>query len=246
MLQDIFVSTSSIPTHSYSLWTIRQAQTPSRSFRIHLEWELSPPCTLRCCLRVAVRGGAVRQGRLGVEREPAFGSQGVRIPEDLCLARWDGLCLLCFGAVPQHRCAAETVATAAWSAACCSQRLQNPEARTPVPRLFRTSGCLGETGGQAQPGSAPEVGGCGAVPGAEEFADYVSVLQHSCRWVLRIAPSWRPRGVCASFCLRGQKQVLSSNIISLFLSSCPWFLFQVKIYLWFRKGYFRTVIGVLS
>lgn len=104
---------SYIPTHSYSLWTTRQAQTPSRSFRIHLKWELSPPCSLRSCLRVAVRGGAVRQGRLGVEREPAFGSQGVRILEDLCLARWDGLCLLCFGAVPQHRCAAEIVATAA-------------------------------------------------------------------------------------------------------------------------------------
>lgn len=109
----------------------------------------SPPWTLRSCLRVAVRGGAARQGRLGVEREPIFGSQGVRIPEDLCLVRWDGLCLLCFGAVPQHRCAAEIVATAARSAARCSQRLQNPEAGTPVPRLVQTSGSLGATGGQA-------------------------------------------------------------------------------------------------
>lgn len=128
---------------------------------------------------MAVRGGAARQGRLGVEREPTFGSQGVRIPEDLCLVRWDGLCLLCFGAVPQHRCAAEIVATAARSAARCSQRLQNPEAGTPVPRLVQTSGSLGATGGQAQPGSSPEVGGCGAVPSAEEFADYGSVLQLS-------------------------------------------------------------------
>ena len=128
---------------------------------------------------MAVRGDAVRQGRLGVEREPTFGSQGVRIPEDLCLAPWDGFCLLCFGAVPQHRCAAEIVATAARSAARCSQRLQNPEAGTPVPRLVRTSSSLGAAGGQAQARSPPEVGGCGAVPGAEEFADYVSVLQLS-------------------------------------------------------------------
>lgn len=114
----------------------------------------SPPCTLRSCLRVAVRGDAVRQRRPGVGREPAFGSQGVRIPEDLCLARWDGLCLLCSGAVPQRgrRAAGIVAAAAARSAARCSrvsQRLQNPEAGTWVPRLVQTSRSLGAAGSQS-------------------------------------------------------------------------------------------------
>ncbi|MEJ1279448.1 hypothetical protein NN561_010379 [Cricetulus griseus] len=169
---------SSIPTCSYPLWTVRQAQTPSNLLPVHLEWEPSPPCTLRSCLRVAVSGGAVRQGRPGVGREPVFGSQRVRIPEDLCLAHWDGLCLLCAGAVPQRRRrTARIVATAARSASRCSrvsQRHQNPEAGSPAPRLVRTSRSLGAAG--YQPRTSRKVGGRGAVPGAEVFADYVSAL----------------------------------------------------------------------
>lgn len=139
----------------------------------------SPPCTLLSCLRVAVRGGAVRQGRPGVGREPAFGCQGVRIPEDLCLARWDGLCLLRTGAVPQHRRAAGIVAASVRSAARCSrvsQRLQKPAPGTPASRVFQTFPSLGTAAGQAQPAGPSKVGERGAVPGAEAFADYVPVL----------------------------------------------------------------------
>lgn len=64
--QDIFcINKLSIPLCSYPLWTDRQADTNQITFSPLRVGAFSPPCTLPTCLPVAVREGAVRQGRPG-------------------------------------------------------------------------------------------------------------------------------------------------------------------------------------
>lgn len=121
MPEDIFKLPSlCVPIHSGQ----PDKQTPTRLLSVHLGWEhleFPAPCSAALC-------GCQRRrsppGAPQVGREPAFGCQGVRIPEDLGLARWDGFFLLRAGAVPQHRRAARIVAASVRSAARCSQAPQ--------------------------------------------------------------------------------------------------------------------------